>query len=70
MIDPLEEVVCGVAMTTVVAEDDAVAEPAELLAVTERRSVEPTFADATRYVVPVAPAIGAHDAPAESQRCH
>jgi hypothetical protein len=34
--------------TTAVAADDAVAEPAELLAVTETRIVDPTSADARR----------------------
>jgi hypothetical protein len=38
--------VTAVAVTTAVAADDAVAEPAELLAVTDTRIVEPTSAAA------------------------
>jgi hypothetical protein len=47
-----------------------VAEPAELLAVTETRIVDPTSADPRREVVPVAPETGAHELPVELQRCH
>ena len=39
------EFVTDVAATTPVEDDDAVAEPAELLAVTETRIVEPTSTD-------------------------
>jgi hypothetical protein len=62
--------VAAPAATTLVAADDAVAEPTVLLAVTDARIVDPTSADATRYVAAVAPAIGAHAAPVEAQRCH
>jgi hypothetical protein len=58
------------APTTAVGADEAVAEPAELLAATDTRIVDATSADTRRYVVPVAPATGAQEAPAESQRCH
>ena len=60
----------GVAVTTAVGADEAVAEPAELLAVTETRIVDPTSAEARRYLVPVALEIGAQETPPESQRCH
>jgi hypothetical protein len=40
--------VLEMAVTTALVADDAVAEPAELLAVTETRIVAPTSADTTR----------------------
>jgi hypothetical protein len=60
----------GAAVTTAVAAEDAVVEPAESLAVTETRIVDPTSNDARRYVVPLAPAIDEQEPPPESQRCH
>ena len=45
-------------------------DPAELLAVTAARIVEPTSAEPSRYVCPVAPAIARQFAPDESHRCH
>ena len=60
----------GAAATRLLAADDAVADPTEFVAVTDTRIVEPTSADERTYVAPVAPAIGVHDAPPESQRCH
>ena len=60
----------AVAVTTAVAADDAVAEPAELLAVTETRIVELTSAEPRRSVLPVAPATGVQEPPLELQRCH
>jgi hypothetical protein len=59
-----------VAVTTAVAADDAVAEPAELLAVTDTRIVEPTSAEPRRSELPVAPATGVQEPPLELQRCH
>jgi hypothetical protein len=59
-----------VAVTAAVAADEAVSEPAELLAVTETLTVDPTSADPRRSVVPVVPESGTQEPPPESQRCH
>jgi hypothetical protein len=59
-----------VAVTTAVAADDAVAEPAELLAVTDTRIVKPTSPEPRRSVLPVAPPTAVHEPPLELQRCH
>jgi hypothetical protein len=56
--------------TTPVAAEVAIAEPAELLAVTETRTVFPASAAAMAYAGPVAALIGAHEAPAASHCCH
>jgi hypothetical protein len=58
------------APTTPVAADEAVAEPAELLAVTETRIVDPTSAAPRRYVALVAPDTEEQPLPPESHRCH
>jgi hypothetical protein len=58
------------AVTSAVAADEAVVEPAELLAVRETRMVDPTSPKPRRYVLLVAPTTDAQDAPLESQRCH
>jgi hypothetical protein len=58
------------AVTTAVAADDAVAEPAELLAVTDTRIVKPTSPEPSRSLLPVAPPTAAHEPPLELQRCH
>jgi hypothetical protein len=56
---------------TVALNDDAtVVEPARFFAVTTNRSVWPTSAARTPYVVPVAPAASVQPAPDWSQRCH
>jgi hypothetical protein len=60
----------GALVIAVVAAEDAVAEPAVLLAVTETRIVTPTSADVSRYVALVAPVIAAQEAPVESHRRH
>jgi hypothetical protein len=59
-----------VAATTAVAADVAVAEPAELLAVTDTRIVEPTSPEPRRSVLPVAPPTAVQEPPLELQRCH
>ena len=56
--------------TTPVCAETAEPEPAELLAVTAARSVDPTSAAASAYVCPVAPAISAQFAPPLSHRRH
>jgi hypothetical protein len=60
----------GRPVTTAVAADDAVAEPAELLAVRETRIVDPTSMDPRRKLLPAAPATGTQEAPLELHRCH
>jgi hypothetical protein len=67
--DVLDGAIADGAVTGVAVDDD-VAEPAALLAVTERRSVAPTSARASRYVLLIAPLIAAHEAPRESHRLH
>ena len=57
-------------VTTPDAADVAVAEPAEFVAVTLARTVEPASPLVTVYVHAVAPAMSAHDAPDELQRRH
>jgi hypothetical protein len=57
-------------VTTAVCADVAEPGPSGFVAVTVTRSVLPTSADCTLYVCAVAPAIGAHALPLESQRCH
>jgi hypothetical protein len=59
-----------VAVTTAVAADVAIAEPAELLAVTNTRIVEPTSAEPRRSVLEVAPETAVQEPPLELQRCH
>jgi hypothetical protein len=54
----------------VVAAEDALAEPAELLAVTVTRIVDPTSADPSRSVLLVAPETDTQEAPVELHRCH
>jgi hypothetical protein len=58
------------AATTPVAAEEADDEPALFEAVTTTRIVEPTSADTSVYVLPVAPAMSTQLAPAESQRRH
>jgi hypothetical protein len=55
---------------TTVGTEDAVADPAVLLAVRETRRVWPTSAETRTYVEADAPEIGEHAAPLVSQRCH
>ena len=56
--------------TTPVGEESALLAPAEFVAVTLTRSVEPESAAWTAYVCAVAPLIVAQLAPLELQRCH
>ena len=56
--------------TTAVAAEVAVAEPAEFVAVTASRSVDPVSAPATAYESVVAPVIAWHEAPDALHRCH
>src|SRR5438034_10378841 len=56
--------------TTAVWADVADVEPAEFVAVTTTRIVEPTSAETSAYVVAVAPPMSAQLAPPESQRRH
>jgi hypothetical protein len=58
------------AVTTAVCSDAAVSEPAELLPVTETRSVEPTSSKVTSYVWDAAPGMSTQLAPSASQRFH
>jgi hypothetical protein len=58
------------AATTVVCKDVAVFEAEELLAVTETRSVEPTWADVKTNVLLIVPCIGMQFAPFMSQVLH
>jgi hypothetical protein len=58
------------AVTTPVAAEEADDEPALFDAVTTTRTVEPTSADTSVYVLPVAPPMSTQLAPAESQRRH
>ena len=60
----------GGAATTAVAADETFPEPAEFVAVTIVRSVDPTSAAARRYDDPVAPDTEAQLLPAESHRHH
>jgi hypothetical protein len=60
----------GISATIAVAADDALADPAPLLAVTDTRIVDPTSEAVSRYVVPVAEAMSVHAAPEASQRRH
>src|SRR5207253_1916670 len=59
-----------VPVTTAVRADGTDVEPLPLLAVTTTRIVPPTSPEVTTYDAAVAPAMLAHIAPAESQRCH
>jgi hypothetical protein len=58
------------AVTTPVAAEEADDEPALFEPVTTTRIVEPTSADTSVYVLPVAPAMSTQLAPPESQRRH
>ena len=58
------------ALTTAVGADVAEADPAELLAVTSTRIVEPTSALTTPYVLLVAPAMSTQLPPPLSHRRH
>lgn len=60
----------GVVFTTAVLPEDAVVVPARFFAVTTTRSVLPTSAPRTPYVLPVAPLTSEQLAPASLQRCH
>ena len=60
----------GAAATTAVAADETFPEPAEFVAVTIVRSVDPTSAAANRYDDPAAPDTEAQLLPAESHRHH
>jgi hypothetical protein len=57
-------------MTTGVAFDDALLEPALFRAVTTPNSRCPTSARVRTYVLPVAPSIGRHPLTVASQRIH
>jgi fructose-specific component phosphotransferase system IIB-like protein len=57
-------------VTVAVGLDDASAEPTLFDAFTRTRSVEPASAVTTTRVVPVAPTMSAHEAPAVSHRRH
>jgi hypothetical protein len=59
----------GALLTTAVGAEEPVADPAEFVAVTVTRNDDPASARTTMYVDAVASEIGAHEAPAESQRC-
>ena len=56
--------------TAVAADITGPADPAEFVAVTPTAIVEPTSAVTSVYVELVAPLIGAHEPPPESQRDH
>jgi hypothetical protein len=58
------------AATTPVADEEADDEPALFDAVTTTRTVEPTSADVSGYVCPVAPATSLQPFPLWLQRCH
>ena len=60
----------GAAWTTAVAADVAELDPAEFVATTRTRRVEPASADDNVYVFPVAPRMLTQPAPAESHRRH
>ena len=60
----------GAACTTADGPELAVAEPAELLAVTATTTVAPTSAGPSVYVEPVAAKMSTQPAPDESQRRH
>ncbi|HEX8103822.1 MAG TPA: hypothetical protein VF533_14495 [Solirubrobacteraceae bacterium] len=60
----------GAAWTTAVAADDALADPAELRAVTTTRNVRPASAPTNPYEADVAPETDEQPAPALSQRRH
>jgi hypothetical protein len=59
-----------VGSTTAIGVEAAVAEPAELVAITVERSVRPTSERPAVYVGCVAPAIAAHEPPVAEQRDH
>ena len=60
----------GAAATTAVCAEPAEPEPTVLVALMLTRTVEPTSAEASVYVWPVALAMSAQFAPALSQRRH
>ncbi len=60
----------GAAATTCVCAELALLDPAELLAVTRTRIVEPTSAEVSVYVCPVNGTMSTQLVPPESQRRH